>query len=171
MEAAMRPDRADRSQHDQGQGQQGHPGLEGGVVVDHLEGHRKQEESATQAGIDDEGHRVGHRELPVGEEIEREHGRGRSVLDHHEGNARRPDPTTSVARTPGEVHPCDGPSIRVKVIEPSDTVARKAPATSIRPVAEGSLDSGTWRADTSRTATPRGTLMRKIHRHEAAAIR
>ena len=62
-------------QHDQGQGQQCHPGLEGGVVVDHLEGHGKEEEHAAQAGIDDEGHRVGDRELPVGEETEREHRR------------------------------------------------------------------------------------------------
>ena len=53
----------------------------------------------------------------------------------------------------------------------NDTVASVAPPTSMPPAAVGSLDSGTWRAETTRTSTPMGTLIRKIHRHEAALIR
>ena len=37
----------------------------------------------------------------------------------------------------------------------------------MRPVAVGSRDSGTWRAETTRTSKPTGTLMRKIQRHDA----
>ncbi len=50
-------------------------------------------------------------------------------------------------------------------------MAQAAPATSIRPVAVGSRVSGTCRAVTTRTTMPIGRLMRKIHRHDAAAIR
>ncbi len=80
-------------------------------------------------------------------------------------------PTVSDASTAGAVHPPAGPSMRAYATPARDTVASTAPATSMRPVADGSCDSGTWRAETSRTTTPRGMLMRKIQRHEAAVIR
>ena len=45
-----------------------------------------------------------------------------------------------------------------------------APGTSIRPVAVGSRDSGTWRTAMASTTAMRGRLSRKIQRHEAAPV-
>ena len=58
-------------------------------------------------------------------------------------------------------------SISAYVAPPSPTAPRAAPSTSKPRAASGSRDSGTCRAATSSTATATGTLIRKIHRHEA----
>ena len=57
-----------------------------------------------------------------------------------------PKATTVRARAPraeDDDHPRFGPSMRRKVTLPSPAVTEAAPAKSMRPVTDGSLDSGT----------------------------
>ena len=81
-------------------------------MVDHLEDDREEEQHPTQAGVDHEGHRVGHRELAVAEQSERQHRRRRPVLDHREGS--RTDHPDHQGRQHRRVpsSPRSGPSIR-----------------------------------------------------------
>ena len=75
------------------------------------------------------------------------------------------------ASTSGEPHPRAEPSIRKYVIPTSETTPKAAPGRSTPRVLEGSRDSGTCLALTARTKSAKGTLMKKIQRHEAAETR
>src|SRR5579862_7170677 len=75
-------------------------------------------------------------------------------------------PTTS-----GLDQPAEPPWISAYVMAASPPTAVTAPFQSMCGAGFGSRDSGTCRAVTQRTTAPSGTLITKIQRHEAAAIR
>lgn len=80
-------------------------------------------------------------------------------------------PRVNVASTGVEVQPLAPPSIRPKVIPASAITVALAPARSTPPGPVDCRDSGTWRALTASTTRPIGTLIVKIHRHDAALMR
>ena len=75
-----------------------------------------------------------------------------------------------IASTAGDDQPSAGASMNAKVMPVRNTTAAGARVID-RPPCAGSRDSGTCRAPSATTAAAMGTLMKKIHRQDAAEIR